>query len=312
MKTLFRSLITALVIIVIVEFFAIGVVAPTLPRVAGLPTVRTTRTLTLPATKEIEVLSKEGWTRVHGNAVSTITVKADIRLYVCPGTKPTEAGLTSATTISSTQRKCSDASGNDCTVVGLELKEMPEGFETSINYDIQVPIGTDVSVKSINGNVLIAPGCGKVIVDGGNTDIDVAGPGEKVTAQSVNGRISVTEVVKDATISTVNGSIYVDASGGAIRASTINGAIVANLQGPQLKSCELVTKNGSITALLQDQCPVAIRAQTERGAIRCNLPEISPLVSSMLQHLVSNVGEGRVPLTLETLNGNIRITRSDR
>jgi DUF4097 and DUF4098 domain-containing protein YvlB len=176
---------------------------------------------------------------------------------------------------------------------------------------IYVPKKTAIHIDGANGNVFIGSGCGDVNIEGNNTDIEITEPLGRVDAKVANGRIRVTDAVEPAVLETVNGSVYVYMRGGSLRASTANGNIYAYLTDPDVSACDLTAMNGGITLAMAENCSAEVNATTGGGTVRSDLLFTQVQGVQRRQALHGTIGDGRTRLTMNSLNGDIMITRSD-
>jgi hypothetical protein len=272
----------------------------------GRPDVQETKQFTHPAEGVFRLVNSDGLVRVSTHSGPAVTGRADIRAFLRDGA--------TVETIRDYVGSLVEIHGKDGVVeIVTEPTDRPDGIELLVVYDVQIPVGTDVEIVSNNGNVWIEPGCGRVDVKGRNTDIDIRGPRGSVVAESVNGRISVYEVPDGGQLKTVNGSVYADVAGGHLEAATANGRIVARLLGPAVAGAALSSQNGGVTLEMQAECSATILAKTARGSVRADLPLDTTSGTKQRRILQGTVGEGdsRTKITVDTLNGDISIGRSN-
>ena len=127
-------------------------------------------------------------------------------------------------------------------------------------------------------------------------------------SHTVNGAIKATGLAGDVLAETVNGSITL-ATEGAARAETVNGSIdarVGTTEGSERLSFETV--NGGITLELPRDTNAALSAETVNGRISSEL-ELTETRKSSRRELIGTLGSGGREVSLETVNGSIRIRR---
>ncbi|MDQ1258107.1 MAG: hypothetical protein QG656_2716 [Candidatus Hydrogenedentes bacterium] len=303
MRVFLRSLFTAVGIAGAVQLFAIGALAPRLPAVLGRPAVETERALTLPGAASLSLLNVDGSVHIRTHALDGIEVQASIRAYVRETENETLAQNYVASLIAT------DVQPESVSIV-TEPGERPDAIEIQADYNILVPMGTDIAVAGANGNVWVSAGCGRVKVHGCNADIEVVEPRGLVTAESTNGRIRVLDAVGGAEVSTVNGNVYAYIKGGGLRASTTNGAIVAHRLVPGTGGFDLSSANGGITLVMADECAGRVDAETNRGLVKSDFPLTGASTVTKRRQLQGDIGSGDTTLKMRTLNGNIWIARN--
>ena len=302
MKCLLRSILTACLIAAAVLAFSIGVLASNLPRAVGGPDVRDTREMKLPSAQALHLLNEDGSAQIYTHDFDEITVHASIKVYNRARLEETvlQGFVKSLVTVNAMA---------DTLRIVTEPDDRPDNIDLRVDYIIQVPVGTDIHIEGSNGNVWIAKNCGSVSVRGRNTDIEITEPQGPVEAQSTNGRIRVLDAPDGARVKTVNGNIYAHMVGGALEAATTNGAIVARVLDPSVPACTLSSQNGGITVVMTESCTATVDAVTDRGVVKSDLPVDATAGLQKNRHLKGTIGAGHTMLKIDTLNGNVWITK---
>jgi hypothetical protein len=298
-----RSILTALLLAFFIMLFTVGVLAPKLPEVVGSPDVREQRTLSWPRAALVRLDNQDGFIRVRGGEGEEITAQVEIRAYTRGEVTEQEVHDYVGTLLDITET-------DDCLEITTEPQERPDPIDLVVMYTLEVPQGTDLEIKTADGNVTVGPGCGEVSIHGRNTDILVQKPQGHVVAVTTNGRIVLHDVPGGAEAETVNGGVRAWMQGGALEAKTTNGDIVAHVLNPSIERCALNTQNGGITVVMNKACTAYVNGTTERGTVRSEFPVDASAGVALRRHLEGVIGEGKTHLALDTLNGNIRIARS--
>jgi hypothetical protein len=159
------------------------------------------------------------------------------------------------------------------------------GYKVKFDYDIEVPLGTELILKTVNG--------GEITVKGTSGPFDV---------RHVNGAITMENINGSGAVRSVNGPVKVGFSHNPTQPSkfnTVNGAIEVHLQSPLNADLKFKTLNGHVysdfdaTALAGG----AGTAETKNGKFIYRSNEARSL----------RVGNGGPELSFETVNGNVRL-----
>lgn len=305
MSNFLRSMGIAVFVAAAIQSFTVGVLAPRLPREVLRPGVQDLRTLTLPKARLVQINNADGavTVNVHERDVDAIEVTADIRAYTQTYTTKAVAEQYVKTLISV------DATPDTITMV-TEPEERPDVVDLRVDYSLKVPEGTNIRIVGTNGNVWIDKGCGEISVLGNNTDIEILGAHAPVTAKSTNGRIRVYDAAAPATLETVNGSIYANMLGGELKATTTNGHVYATLMDKDVKACDLTVMNGGITLVMPEGISARVDAATGHGTVRSEFVLQEQGGVQRPREVHGAIGDGHARLTLNSLNGDIWITRS--
>ncbi len=299
-----KSVLTALALAAILLTVSVRVIAPKLPPLVGRADVQETRnfahanasTLRLDSTDGMVIITPTADTSITGNAIIRAfrrgsTTEAQLREYVSGLVQIREEQGTLA--------------------IQTEPGPRPADYDLFVQYEINVPEGTNLEVTSNNGNVWIRPGCGNVNITGRNSDIDIAKPLGSVHAESVNGRIQLAEAPAGGTLRTVNGDVYAEVAGGKLDASTDNGVIHAKLLGAAVEEALLTSQNGGVNLRMSDTSSASITASALRGSVQSDLVVDTSTGTRQPRYLKGTIGDGRARINLDTLNGNIVIARSE-
>lgn len=143
----------------------------------------------------------------------------------------------------------------------------------SVSYELTVPSDVNLDViETVNG------------------DVEIDSVSGKVKSSTVNGSLNVSGLESDVDLETVNGSIEADfealGDGQRVNAEAVNGKIVINLPPNASARINAETVNGSIVA---DDFGL----EPEKGFVG--------------RDLSGEIGEGDARITLDTVNGSIKV-----
>lgn len=130
-----------------------------------------------------------------------------------------------------------------------------------------------------------------------------------LAARTVNGRVEAQGLGGDVLVNTVNGNVEIETAGTA-EAQTVNGSIRATLgRADWSGEIRFKTVNGSITVELPVDLNADVQAVTLNGDITTDFP-IEVQGRLVRRRLNGRVGQGGRELSLETVNGAIRIRKT--
>lgn len=303
MGTLFRSATTAFCIAAAIQCFTVGYLAPRFPLQVCRPFVAEEQELTFAPTPDVYIDNRDGAIQVMVHDETQILVSARIRAYA-QDTQTQEVAKEYVRSLLKTERT------DSALRLLSEPGNRPDNVELGVDYKITVPPDTNIHVRGSKGNVTILAGCGSVSVESNNADVEVLGAGGSVTAKVANGRISVQDARAETVLETVNGSIYAQMTGGSLQASTANGNISGQVLGPDVTAINLTAMNGGITLVVSEECSAEVHATTDGGEVRSDIPLTAMNGVQKRREIHGMWGDGTTKLTMNSLNGNILITRS--
>lgn len=299
MRIVSRSVLTAVALWFGVNALTIGLVAPHLNPIVGPPDIQRQIELAHANIHTLRLRHTNGVVRVYPHDTEEVKIDALAKLYLLGE----NSGFDSAAFI---DRLLEAKVEEGVLIVTSESAVRPQNIDVQIDLTVRLPFGTNLDIQAWNANTWIGSGAGDVHFEAANADVEVMAPQGSVHVASTNGRIRVIDAPTDTAMNTINGNLYAHTKGGTLKATTVNGIIVAQVLNPDVRSCELNTRNGGITVVLGDGVSAALEATTGRGDIRCLLPiEGSP--QQTRKAMQGTIGAGQTTVRADTLNGNIRI-----
>ncbi|MFN7989908.1 MAG: DUF4097 family beta strand repeat-containing protein [Thermoanaerobaculia bacterium] len=134
--------------------------------------------------------------------------------------------------------------------------------------------------------------------------------GLEVDVETVNGRVSAERRLAPLTLNTVNGSVRVEAHDAPIHVNTVNGSVEVAFAGA-LQAADLETVNGSVTVSCGRDSSFRYDLQTVNGKIRSDFPDVTVEGKWGPKEARGEVAGGKGRLTVETVNGEVRIVAVD-
>lgn len=130
-------------------------------------------------------------------------------------------------------------------------------------------------------------------------------------AGSVNGSVDINGVQGGVSASTVNGQITSIGVNGSIDLSTVNGSVTCQTSTSSAgDSIEISTVNGGVVLGLAKTVNADLKASTVNGSIKSELA-LSEADVSGHRKLRGVIGDGGLPIKLSTVNGSIRIQKTE-
>ncbi|HET9328119.1 MAG TPA: DUF4097 family beta strand repeat-containing protein [Candidatus Eisenbacteria bacterium] len=162
----------------------------------------------------------------------------------------------------------------------------------SINGDVRVKGGSDVTASSLQGEVRVEEAKGRVEVSSTNSGVKLRRIDGDVQAESMNGMILLDKV-----------------SAKSLEATTVNGSIV--FVGPLVSGGQynLSTHNGTVLVGLPEKPNVAVSVSTFSGDFSSDFPLEIEGGRRSGKRFNFILGDGRAKLELESFQGGVRLAR---
>ena len=160
-----------------------------------------------------------------------------------------------------------------------------------INYYVQVPNETNLTVETTNG------------------DVRVHGVRGQVEANTTNGGISAGDVQGGVKLVTTNGEIELTGIAGDATAHTTNGSVVAEVRSVSPRGgIELETTNGNVQTYFPSDLKATVEATTTNGRVSTAYPITSQGVMTS-KSIRGTINGGGAKISLATTNGNVEMRR---
>ncbi len=164
--------------------------------------------------------------------------------------------------------------------------------DVNVQFDIELPENVRFVGRTVNGSI-------KTETLGSDVDI-----------RTVNGSVETASRRGDVTAKTVNGSVKAEAAG-IVRAGTVNGSIKARMGRANWDgTLDFSTTNGSITLELPGDLSTEVHAEAGTGSIKSDFPLDVRRDGYTGASAKGRIGSGGRDLTLEVLNGSIKLRRA--
>lgn len=200
-------------------------------------------------------------------------------------------------------------------------KYLAQGHGISIDYEITVPKGTDLNVKTGSGNVRVEGTYGPVRARVGSGSIEAAdiqahsrlvtGPGTihvrrasgTLRLEASSGDIYVRESsLSDLQVGTGAGNIEINAIQGHLRAEAGSGDIT--VKGTPLTHWQLESDSGNIDVTVPPSAKFRLDARSDSGSIKTDLP-LDRIGEQSKRHIYGELNGGGPTVRIEAVSGDV-------
>jgi DUF4097 and DUF4098 domain-containing protein YvlB len=206
------------------------------------------------------------------------------------------------------------------------------GGAGEVDLRIELPVGSRVRAKSINGAIDIRNVHGTVTAHATNGDIEVEGAPREANLETLSSNIELTGKAGRVVARTVSGSIEIEGVSEEVEATTMSGSI--QVEAGTLRRVDLRTLSGSIELEAALAPNARVHLETHSGSIEIALPskisahfdvqtfsggidnefEVQPrsrALGGVGRRLDFQVGEGDALVTIKTFSGGVEIEARD-
>ena len=202
-----------------------------------------------------------------------------------------------------------------------------DSVNVSVDYKVWVPEQAAVEVKSVSGDVKVAPIGGKAKIDSVSGTVGLRGAaGAEV--KLVSGDLEIENVAGDAFIKAVSGDIDVTRIKGSIEAEAVSGDIVLK-DVSEAQTVDIKTISGNVTYSGELKAGDRYELKTQSGDVRVTIPagsgfdleantfsgdietdfEITVQGKISPREIRGTVGKGGSTLVLKSFSGNVDLKK---
>ena len=203
-------------------------------------------------------------------------------------------------------------SGNSLVVRGIQEPE--ERRERNVQVDHQVilklPRRIDLSVKSISGSVRASDVDGRVDVGSVSGSVIIGNITGKLEVNSVSGSVEVGNAGADVRVNSVSGNVGMGQVDGSLEVSSVSGGVKATLNSLSPQGIHIKSVSGSIEIGFKSDVNADFNAEGISGQVYLDVPNVVRDSDEKSSNVRARIGAGGTPITIFSVSGNIRLTRS--
>ncbi len=224
----------------------------------------------------------------------------------------------------------------DVTSSRLTLDVRPRGGEMGdTRYELAVPVGTRVVMRSVSGDLSATGLRGEVEAHTTSGDVEIIDIGARVTAESVSGEVEARGITGNLRVSSVSGDLTLERVAGDVEAEAVSGGVtLADVQSKYVRAkttsgevefrgtidadgrYELGSHSGNVRLTLPADVDATVSVETFSGEIDSAFPvtiggDGNTRLGSQ-KRFSFTIGNGGARITATSFSGNIEIERGGR
>jgi DUF4097 and DUF4098 domain-containing protein YvlB len=203
------------------------------------------------------------------------------------------------------------------TATGLVIKGVQEAEERrrdniQVNHHVtlKLPRRIDLAVSSISGSLKIGDVDGQTVVSSISGSANIGNVGGKLQVNSISGDLEIRNVGADARVSSVSGSLRLGQVNGSLDVLSISGGVNATLASLSTQGLHIKSVSGSIEIGFKSDVNADFNAESISGQVYLDVPNVIRDSEVRSPNVRARIGAGGTPITISSVSGNIRLTRS--
>lgn len=205
-----------------------------------------------------------------------------------------------------------ETTGNSLVVRGVREPEQRQRQNIQVNHHVilKLPRRIELSVASISGSLKAGNVDGQTNVSSVSGSVNIGNVGGKLQVSSVSGNLEVGNVGPEARVNSISGSVRLGQVNGSVEVSSVSGSLNATLVSLSPQGIHIKSVSGSVEIGFKSEVNADFRADGVSGQVYLNVPNVMRDSEENSPNVRARIGAGGTPITISSVSGNIRLTRS--
>jgi len=205
-----------------------------------------------------------------------------------------------------------EQTGNSLVVRGVQESRERESRNIQVNHQVilKLPRRIDLSVTSVSGSLQVGDVEGRMHVSSISGSGNIGNVGGKLQVSSVSGSLEVGNVGADARVNSISGNVGLGQVNGSLDVSSVSGGVNARLLSLSPQGIRINSVSGSIELGFKGEVNADFSAEQVSGQVYLDVPNVTRDSEARSSNVRARIGAGGTPITITSVSGNIRLTRS--
>jgi len=202
--------------------------------------------------------------------------------------------------------------GNSLVVRGVQEPEQRRRENIRVNHKVllKLPRQIDLSVKSVSGWLKVGDVDGQTHVSSISGSARIGNVGGKLQVSSVSGSLDAGNVGADARVNSISGNVRLGQVNGSLEVNSVSGAMNAALINLSPQGIHIRSVSGSVEIAFKSEVNADFSAEHVSGEVYLDVPNVTRDTQEKSPNVRARIGAGGTPITISSVSGNIRLTRS--
>ena len=202
--------------------------------------------------------------------------------------------------------------GNSLVVRGVQEPEDRRRENIQVNHQVilKLPRHIDLAVSSVSGSLKAGDVDGKVHVSSISGSAKMGNVGGKLQVSSVSGSLEAGNVGAEARVNSISGNVRLGQVNGSLEVSSVSGTLNAALLSLSPEGIQIKSVSGSVEIAFKSDVNADFSAEHISGEVYLDVPNVTRDTEVKSPNVRARLGVGGTPITITSVSGNIRLTRS--
>jgi DUF4097 and DUF4098 domain-containing protein YvlB len=205
-----------------------------------------------------------------------------------------------------------EQAGNSLVVRGVQEPEQRRRQNIQIDHQVilKLPRRIDLSVNSVSGSLKVGDVDGQTHVSSISGSANIGDVGGKLQVSSISGSLDVGNVGAEARVTSISGNLRLGQVNGSLDVSSVSGALNATLLSLSSQGIHIKSVSGSVEIAFKSEVNADFNAEHVSGEVYLDVPNVTRDSEAKSPKVRARIGAGGTPITISSVSGNIRLTRS--
>ena len=202
--------------------------------------------------------------------------------------------------------------GSTLIVRGVEEPESSRRQNIQVNHEVilKLPRRIDLTINSISGPIKVGDVDGDAQLNSISGSGSIGNVGGKLQVSSISGSLTVGDVGADARVNSISGNLRLGQVNGSLNVSSVSGGLNATLVSLSPEGIQIRSVSGSVEIAFKSDVNADFNAEHVSGEVYLNVPNVLRENEERSSNVRARIGAGGTPITISSVSGSIRLTRS--
>ena len=205
-----------------------------------------------------------------------------------------------------------EQTSNSLVVRGVQEPEDRRRENVQVNHQVilKLPRHIDLSVSSVSGHLKAGDVDGQMRVSSISGSANIGDVGGKLQVSSISGNLEVGNIGAEARVNSISGNLRLGQVNGSLEATSVSGSVNATLVSLNPQGIQIRSVSGSIEIGFKSEINADFSAENISGQVYLDIPNVVREEEERRSNVRARIGVGGTPITISSVSGNIRLTRS--
>ncbi len=201
--------------------------------------------------------------------------------------------------------------GNRLVVRGVQ-EPGNRGQNARVNHHVimKLPRRVDLTVSSISGSLKVGDADGETKVTSISGSVIIGNIGGPLQARSISGNFEAGNVGAEVHVTSISGNVGIRQLKGSLEVSSVSGSVKTTIDQLDTQGVRIRSVSGSVEIGFKGEINADFNAESFSGEVYLDVPGVTKDIDEKHSRVRARIGGGGSPITISSVSGNIRLTRS--